>query len=230
MTEVLRDGCVGFDEQLMDLAVQPVATPELEAHIAICVDCQVALEQYADTAKVISASLTLGGAEPTGPSGTAGPDRPPPVRRAGSRILSLLAASLLTAAASLLLGVNWSDPLPPTISVLPMKGAIVQLMGPDRAVIQEGTSTFVIRDGTSVVETPVGPVSCDSCEFTVEIGSCTPGDAFPSGTLLPANLCVTLSVASGQVGSLFDDRQISMGPGQSLTWPMMPAGGVPVPR
>lgn len=106
-----------------------------------------------------------------------------------------------------------------TLSVSSSYDAVVTLMGPGKARIENGTSTFDIRDGRSVVETPIGEVSCDDCEFTVQVQDCG-AQSLPFDVAAVASLCVTISVARGQLGTTVLDQPMMMGPGQTVTWPM----------
>ncbi|MFH0945838.1 MAG: hypothetical protein V2A76_11620 [Planctomycetota bacterium] len=204
MSDQVQDGCPEFDERLMDLAVQPVADPLLEAHLAICERCRHAHEQYLDTARVVSAAFTLG---------------PPPARRRSLRpVVHALAATIL-AAAGVLLAASFK-PLEEqsSMSVHPEEGTTVHLRGPGRAVIESGTSTFVIRDPEMVVETPAGLISCDNCEFTVQVEECEGCMPVVRYACEPEPMCVTLFVAAGLVGGDFEDQRTAMGPGETLTW------------
>ena len=208
MADIIRDGCPAFDEQLIELAVQPVAPPELEAHLAVCERCRLAYAQYRDTVRIIGAALTIG------PTAVIHTRRSRPVRQ----VVQALAASALTAAAILL---SWSPPeivSSASMSIHPEAGTTVQLFGPGRAVIRAGTSTFVIGDADMVVETPAGQLSCNACEFTVEITecrNCLPND-LPACE--PGPVCVTLFVAAGLVGSDIREQRAPLGPGGILTW------------
>jgi len=220
MTEPIRsihanhanhDGCAEFDEQLMELAVQPLAAPELEAHLAICERCRRAHEQYRDTVRIVGAALTL---RPAPPARPAARNRGSFGRRAATALLT----SLVAAAAILWFWPSAEPALRPSMSVHPEQGTTVQLFGPDRAVIESGTSTFVIAHSDMVVETPAGRLSCDDCEFTVEISECRNCPPGERPACEPGPVCVTLFVAAGLVGSDIREQSAPLGPGQILTW------------
>lgn len=211
------DGCAEFDARLIDLAAEPIAAPDVEAHVATCERCRDALDRYELAGRAVSAALTI---VPDVVAPRVRADRAPRLEA----IPSLAAAVLMVAAAVALLTLRplaVAHPGTPSLAVLPEDGAVIQYIAPDHARIETGKSTFVIRDGASIVETPVGPVTCDGCEFTVAVGSCCasapPHDA-------STEMCVTLSVVAGRVGTRVADRETALlGPGETLTWPMMEA-------
>ena len=206
MSRQIQDGCPEYDERLMDLTVQPIADPLLEAHLAICDRCRYAHEQYLETARVVGAAFTVG-------------PQPLQQRRQSLRPVHALAAAILTAAGVLLASFFHRAEELSSLSVHPEEGTVVRLLGPSRAVIESGTSTFVIRDPEMVVETPAGLISCDSsCEFTVHVEQCEACAPVLRYACDPAPMCVTLFVAAGLVGGDFEDLRTAMGPGETLTW------------
>lgn len=234
MTESRRpmEGCPEFDERLIDLVAEPFAPPELEAHLATCDDCRDALAGYRDTGRAIAAAFTtLGGCAES---------ESVPTRTLRPHPITLAAAALFFSVTAWMLRTPTPDsssatpvtaalaPSPATLAVAAHYDAIVSLVGPTTARIEEGTSTFVIRDGRSVVETPIGPLSCDDCEFTVQVRSCADG-SFPTDLAALASRCVTVSVSQGRLGTHVLDQSLMMDPGQSVTWPMT-AECVPMPH
>ncbi len=225
------DGCPEFDARLIDLAAEPVAATEVEAHVATCARCRDALDRYEFTGRAIAAALMI---VPDPPAAAPRPARAARFDRTTSWAAATVAATLVVAATVLL--TTFRAPTPPlevvpraatpSLAVLPEDGAVIQYIAPDHARIETGTSTFVIRDGASVVETPVGPMTCDGCEFTVAVGSC----CVPTGTSVhpshaaPSEVCVTLSVVAGWVGRRETGREIALlGPGETRTWQIMEA-------
>ncbi|MFG0320123.1 MAG: hypothetical protein ACF8XB_22820 [Planctomycetota bacterium JB042] len=224
-----RDACPEFDARLAELAADPYAPPEVEAHLATCDRCRLARDDYREAGRAVAAAFTTLGGPPA-----AAPARPS--RRLRLEPVSLAAAFLLVGVASWLLrtpvdrapeaaAVAAAEPSG-TLAVAARYDAIVSLVGPGTARIEDGTSTFLIRDGRSVVETPIGDLSCDDCEFTVQVRTCA-AESMPSDLAALASRCVTVSVSQGRLGTTVLDHALTMGPGQSVTWPMT-ADCVPV--
>lgn len=196
--------CTLFEALLPDAAFDPRAAPEVAAHALSCARCERELEHYRTTARALATAFA--GAAALLPAA----GRPAAPRR---RAAALLAASALLGAAFALSG---SPPVNAAHLVVHAEdGAQVHRIGPRRVRLEEGVSTFEVRNGESVVETPFGTISCRDCQFTVELGACGPPAASPA-------CCMTLTVASGIVGTNASDSLLLVRAGQSLTWP----GGV----
>jgi len=165
------DGCREFDARLMDAAAEPVDLDEsLRSHVDACPRCAAALDDYRWTSNAIHEAFARGPSQPR------------------ARLLRLPALAALAAVFLLALTAGWlmhsgltgktvpgspaRDLATEGLSVRPEQDAVVHLFGDQHARIESGTSTFVIRDSSSLVETPLGPLNCDACEFTVSVDPC----------------------------------------------------------
>jgi hypothetical protein len=140
--------CPG-DDALLDAALGVLA-PSLAAHLVGCPACHRTFAEYRQVAGVARTALAR---------------RVPALRIVAAAAVLLIATLVLTPSTS-----RFAAPAEQLLSVFPHSGADVRLASPYVARIAGGTSTFVLNDPRSVVETPFGPISCArTCEFTVEI-------------------------------------------------------------
>ncbi len=231
-TEILRglvhesDGCREFDAELVELALTGAAASSIEEHVARCARCEAALAKYRSTEQALHSAFL--DAPHSTPSFRARRLRAAEVLRAAGYLVIVGAVAWIVR-----VGAPAAAPMPthrdstagtaldlgPALAVHPVADADVELLAPHHARIDRGQSAFTIHDPRSVVDTPVGPLSCDACEFSVRVD---PSARLSLAGFVPGS--VTVTVMTGLVGGtlLFTGPSpfVQLGAGDSLTLAM----------
>ena len=194
------DGCEWYDDALMDGAVEGRLAPAVDEHVRGCARCQRAWAAYTTTRLAVTDAFRTSGR---------------PRRRSTTLRAAYVLACSLTAAAILLIAFVGLLSEPATaMGLYPEEGAVVEVLGPSRARIDEGTTTFEFGEERGVVVTPRGELGCSNCSFTVEVMCAGNEDSLPAGL---QGLVVRVTVAQGRVGSTATEDFRMVIPGEPVT-------------
>lgn len=193
--------CPEIEERLID-GLGGSLDLETRAHLTLCPACARNWRDLLGTAEV--ARTALAQRRPLVPAGPL-----------------LLAASLLLAATTWLASHSNASAREIPLTSLPEANAVVRQIGPHRAAIESGVSTFVITDPRSVVSTPFGEFSCPGgCEFKVSIEQDDCGVVAPALVgLEDRSLRMSITVAAGAVASDWNGRPAILPVAHRLTLP-----------
>lgn len=193
--------CPEVEERLIDGLVDGLDLAT-RSHLESCRGCANAWRELRATASDARAALAL--RRPLVPAG--------PI---------LLAASLLLTATAWLASHSHATAREIPLTSLPEANAIVRQIGPHRAAIESGVSTFVITDPRSVVSTPFGEFSCPGgCEFKVAIEQDDCGVVAPALVGLEDRaLRMSITVAAGEVASDWNGHPAILPVAHRLTLP-----------